>query len=180
MNGAERLLKIFEAEQLALVSGVAEIAYAFRKRDAEAFRRAFQKVRPWWPDNRRFTPCKIEDDWPAAQGTYSTLINKFIQNARLILWRRENEHRLLPALYCPDLKTAFFVMTAMGKVRVCPKCNEMFIPSADNVEYCKPAHGIAYRTARSRWNKKERQEEKKKKKKKKTAAKATLSKRNAR
>jgi len=164
IEGPGRLRRIFRVEELPLVLGAAEMKRAFRKMDAEAFRNAFEKIRPWWPAVGRFTLGTIESDWSGAEWLYSRLMNNLIQNARLVLWRREKA-LLMPGLYCPDLKTAAFVMTVMDHIRVCPKCNEMFIPSAGNVEYCKPEHGVAYRTARSRWNKKQREAEKQQRKK---------------
>ena len=112
----------------------------------------------------------MASDWLGAQWLYSRLMNTLIQNARLLLWRREKG--LSPASYCPDLKTAAFGMTVMGHGRVCPQSNEVFIPPADTVEYCKPAHGVAYRTVRSRWNKKERKEKMRQRKKQRIAAQA--------
>jgi len=74
----------------------------------------------------------------------------------------------MPALYCPDWKTAAFVVTFLGRVRVCanPKCNAVFVPSTDKEHYCIPAHGVAYRVARSRWRAKQRVGESRKKTKK--------------
>jgi hypothetical protein len=152
IEGQGRLRQIFHLEELPLVLGVAAMGRAFRKRNADAFRQAFDKARPWWPSAGRFTLGNIESNWSGAQWLYSRLMNKLVQNARLILWRRE-KGLLMPALYCPDLKTAAFVMAVMDRIRVCPKCNGVFTPKASNVEYCNPAHGGAYRTARSRRNK---------------------------
>jgi hypothetical protein len=48
------------------------------------------------------------------------------------------------------------VMLLMGSIRVCPKCGTPFIPKSENVDYCTPAHGVAYRTSLSRWRAKQK------------------------
>ncbi|MBZ5667548.1 MAG: hypothetical protein LAO30_23495 [Acidobacteriia bacterium] len=98
---------------------------------------------------------------------YSRLIANMFERARLVMLFSEKDGRFLPALYCPDWKTAAFVVTFTGRVRVCanPKCNAPFIPSTDKEHYCTPAHGVAYRVARSRWRAKQAAEEKKQKQK---------------
>jgi hypothetical protein len=152
-----RLLKIFSREQWPLVVGVSELRIAIRKKDEPAFRQAFEKVRPWWPTAGQFTLNAIGNNWSGAKSLFSKLMNKLTQNARLIQWQ-PNEGLLMPALYCPDLKTAKFVLLVMGRLRVCPKCKEIFSPKTDNQDYCKPAHGVAWRTAESRRKKRLREE----------------------
>jgi len=150
-----RLQEIFRPKELRLVLGAAEMRSALVRQDERAFHQAFEKVRPWFPTAGELRLNPIGRDWTGARDVYTRLMSSLLQKARLILWQPQ-EPSLMPALYCPDLKTASFVMTAMGRLRVCPKCNEVFYPHADNQDYCEPAHGTAYRTARSRWNKKQR------------------------
>ncbi len=162
IEGPGRLQEIFRREELPLVVGAAEMRRAIRKRDEAAFLQAFEKVRPWWPVAGRFTLGPIRDNWAAAQEVYARLLTNLTQNARLIVWQPESG-LLMPALYCRDLKTAKFVMLVMGRLRVCPKCKGIFVPKKDNQDYCKVAHGVAWRTAESRRRKKQRLEEAQKK-----------------
>jgi hypothetical protein len=69
-----------------------------------------------------------------------------------VMWCLDKKEKFSPGIYCRDWKTAAFVLMCMGSIRVCPKCGNSFVPKTDNQDYCTPAHGVAYRTAKSRWN----------------------------
>jgi hypothetical protein len=157
-----RLRTIFSAKDIPLFLGAIQLKLAYDAGDGLAFQQAADKVRPWIPDF-----IELQDfRWKSADGrisvetrgrkTYSALLNyislmaDMFQSARLVIWFSEKEERLMPALYCPDWKTAAFVMTFTGRLRVCPKCSTIFTPSADNVDYCSPAHREAHRVARWR------------------------------
>lgn len=173
-----RLKTIFRPDELPLFVGAIELKQAYDAGDELALKRASEKVRPYM---RGFAPpeewelkLKTRDGrglifkshgrkWNATRWNYSGLMADMFQDARLVIWFSEKEERFLPALYCPNWKTAAFVMTFLGRVRVCPKCSTIFIPSADNVDYCSPAHREAYRVARSRWRAQQRAKEEKKK-----------------
>jgi hypothetical protein len=62
-----------------------------------------------------------------------------LERTRLVISKKDC--RLLPALYCPDWKTAAFVLTFMGRVRACanPKCRAVFVPPTDKEHYCTTA-----------------------------------------
>jgi len=164
-----RLQKIFPREELPLVVGAAELKRAYHKKDEFAFRQAFEKVRPWVPSFGGLGRWSLEslgpssgDKWAAGvRWIYSSLMSNVLQNARLIMWCSDRERRFWPALYCPNWRIAAFVLEFIGRIRVCPKCTTIFIPSTDNQEYCKPAHGVSYRTAQSRWRAKQHAEDQK-------------------
>ena len=126
-----RLSEIFRPEELPLVVGVADLQRAINKKDEAGFWLANEKVRPWQRQRNMpgvtITYKAIGRDWGAAQSLYADLMNELTQNVRLILWQPERG-QLRPALYCPDLKTAKFVLLLMGRIRVCPKCKEIFRP----------------------------------------------------
>ena len=124
-------VEIFRPEELPLVVGVADLQRAINKKDEAGFWLANEKVRPWQRQRNMpgvtITYKAIGRDWGAAQSLYADLMNELTQNVRLILWQPERG-QLRPALYCPDLKTAKFVLLLMGRIRVCPKCKEIFRP----------------------------------------------------
>jgi hypothetical protein len=151
--------EIFRPEELPLVKGIAELRRAINTKDERGFWRAFEEVRPW--QRVRNMPgvtvsCQpIGKDWARARSLYADLISELTQNVRLILWQPERG-QLMPALFCPDLKSAQFVLLLMGRIRVCPWCKEIFKPKADNVVFCRPSHGVNWRTALSRTRKRQR------------------------
>lgn len=171
----QRLRAIFTPKDIPLYVGAVQLRQALDAGDEWGLRSASEKVRPWMADFTEIPSLLLEVSGGRAvlkrtgvnrrlSGfyNYSRLIADMFQSARLVMWFSEAGDRFLPALYCPDWKTAAFVVTFMGRVRVCPKCTKVFIPSADNIEYCTPAHGVAYRTARSRWRAQQREKEQKK------------------
>lgn len=91
--------------------------------------------------------------WRATDYNYSRLLTQKLKNTRLVMWSsREKYQRFLPALFCRDKQTAVFAMRLAGTLRVCPKCETPFVPTAGNVAYCSPEHRNAHRVARFRWN----------------------------
>jgi hypothetical protein len=180
----ERLRTIFTPKDISLYVGAVQLKQALDAGDEWALQSASEKVRPWMADFAEFPSLLLEIDTVAKQASlkrtgvarrysgfvnYSRLVADMFGRARLVMLFSEKDSRLLPALYCPDWKTAAFVVTFMGRVRVCAdaRCNAPFIPLTDKQRYCIPAHGGAYRTARSRRMAKQRAEEKQKQQSKK-------------
>jgi|ERR1039458_94968 hypothetical protein len=103
---------------------------------------------------------------------YPILVTEEIKEAHVVLWWSSRQRRFTPAIFCglpsdeqglhhprlPDLKTAFFLMGLLGKIRICPLagCEILFVPRQANIEYCSLAHQAAHRVAR--WRAKKRQE----------------------
>jgi hypothetical protein len=168
-----RLRTIFTPKELSLYVGAVQLKQALEAGDEWALQSASDKVRPWIGDFAEFPNILLEIDTAAKRASikrtgtnrrysafvnYSRLLANAFERTRLVMWYSEKNSRLMPALYCPDWKTAAFVVTFMGRVRVCanPKCNAVFVPLTDKEHYCTPAHGVAYRVARSRWRAKQR------------------------
>jgi hypothetical protein len=158
--------KTSQPDVILLCGGLLQMRRAYEARDEVAFRRALESVWKWVP---HFGPMKIkplnnEQSWKRTNWIYSSLMANLLQSSRLIfLYTEKSEYqRLIPGLYCPNWEVAVFAFIGLGLIRVCPKCREIFIPKTDNQDYCKPAHGVAYRTARSRWKAKQRANERKK------------------
>lgn len=76
-----------------------------------------------------------------------------LQFARLVLWWTGQDFR--PALWCEDMKTAFYARALLdavgGKgIRICPHCSQLFIQERPDQSYCSVAHREAHRVARWR------------------------------
>jgi hypothetical protein len=161
-----RARKIFPGKKLWLFIGVKGLERAYRRKNERAYQgenerallEAIEQVRPWTPF-LQIQAGTVKEDWTGdkiwegARWLYSSVMSNALQTARLVMWWAYKGERIVaPAVYCPDWETAAFAL--MGSIRVCPKCEKMFIPSAGNVVYCTPAHGVAHRTALSRGRKK--------------------------
>ena len=135
---------------------------AYEARDESAFRLAVESVWKWVPHvgSETFHPLKDEKAWKGTNWIYSSLMANLLEGTRLVfLYTEKDEHqRLIPGLYCPSWEIAAYAVMGTGRVRVClnPKCGRPFIPPSEKESYCTPAHGVAHRTARSRWRKKQR------------------------
>lgn len=74
-------------------------------------------------------------------------------SSRLVLWWTGK--RFTPAIWCEDVKTAFYVRALLDVVggkglRICPHCSEVFFQQRPDQNYCSVAHREAHRVARWR------------------------------
>jgi hypothetical protein len=91
------------------------------------------------------------------QDMVSLIVSKGLSKARLVLWW--NGDRFVPALYCQNIPAALYVKAMLkflgGRgLAVCPHCNEPFIQTRSDMDYCSVAHREAHRVARFRAKKK--------------------------
>jgi hypothetical protein len=75
------------------------------------------------------------------------------KRARLVLWWTGQKFR--PALWCPDMKTAFYSRVLLGVVSgkglcICPKCGVLFVQDRPDQTYCTIKHRESHRVARWR------------------------------
>ncbi len=82
------------------------------------------------------------------------LVTNALRDVKLVLWWFKKQQKFIPAIFCPDLKTALFLKGLLGEIRICPRCNKPFVPLNANIDYCSPAHREAHRVARWRAQKK--------------------------
>jgi uncharacterized C2H2 Zn-finger protein len=90
---------------------------------------------------------------PNVQPFLARVLTKAIQPAQLVVWW--NKGRFLPALYCPDLATAFYVRCMLGiaggnALVVCPRCGNPFLQERSDQDYCSVRCREAHRVARWR------------------------------
>ncbi|MGA9039749.1 MAG: hypothetical protein WB421_04365 [Terriglobales bacterium] len=74
-------------------------------------------------------------------------------SSQLVLWW--TGHRFTPAIWCDDMKTAFYVRALLSAVggnglRICPHCSKPFVQKRPDQDYCLVAHREAHRVARWR------------------------------
>jgi len=74
-------------------------------------------------------------------------------SSRLVLWW--TGLRFTPAIWCEDMKTAFYVCALLSAVggkglRICPHCSNPFVQKRPDQNYCSIAHREAHRVARWR------------------------------
>jgi hypothetical protein len=149
-----RYRKILSGEARSVFEGLLALRTAYESRDKRALLEAIDKTRPWFPVIPGTTV--VEDwtgdkIWGGARWHYTTVMNRALKEAELVMWWRETDDAIVrPGVHCPNWETAVFAAAFAGTVRVCPKCKAVFAPKTENQDYCTAAHGVAYRTARSR------------------------------
>lgn len=146
------------------LKGLGLLRRAYEARDTWALLKAIEQVRPLLPKppfGKLTEDWSGEKIWGGAQWLYSEAMSHVTKNARWVTWVPfSGEHIARPGIYCPDASTAVAITLFFQKMRVCPHCGAPFVPEPDNAEYCSPAHGVAYRTARSREKKRRERESK--------------------
>jgi hypothetical protein len=78
---------------------------------------------------------KIKYD-QSAQFSIAAEFGKAMSSARVILWWNLKADRLEPGILCRDLKAALFLRAALGDLRVCPCCDQPFLPDRPDQQYC--------------------------------------------
>jgi len=77
---------------------------------------------------------------------YPAFFTREIRGAQLVMWRTKQE-QFLPAIYCPNIKTASFVAVAYRGLAACLNCYRVFSPGSISVDdsssekYCTVACG---------------------------------------
>lgn len=99
---------------------------------------------------RRPSPHAASDKRWLLSEEISEMLNAYSQ---LVLWWTGK--RFTPAIWCEDIKTAFYVRALLNVVggrglRVCPHCSEVFLQERPDQNYCSVAHREAHRVARWR------------------------------
>lgn len=164
---ADDIQKRLTPEEKVLVDGALQLRLAYSERDdfflersAKKIEQSFARVRACVPLMER-GPVKLRGNWTGVRWVYARLMSNMLRDARVVMWCSDKKGRFLPGVYCPRWITAAFVLMFMDGMRLCPHCGNWFIPKTDNQDYCEPSHGVNYRTARSRWNAKQRKTESK-------------------
>jgi hypothetical protein len=140
-------------EDVAFLDGITALRRAYSTHEGAALESAVQQLQPFRP---QLPGLRVEDwsgpnKWESARWLYSELLTTALRKAQLVLWWPEGRARLIvPAVFCPDLRTASVCAVFRDALSVCPKCKLPFIPSKPGMRYCTPAHGVAHRTAKSR------------------------------
>jgi hypothetical protein len=164
-----RLRRIFPPKEMALFVAANQLRHAYYAEDVLALQQSLETVRRRMPSvagGLHGLGSGRKPNWAGVRRIYSRLMNNLLQDAWFAVWWSKKTNRFLAGVYCPDWKTAAFVAAFMEEIRVCPKCNNAFVPRFVNQDYCTPAHGVAYRVTRFRWKARLHSEEKRLPKKK--------------
>ena len=83
----------------------------------------------------------------------SYVLSMELREARLVLWWIKQSFK--PALWCPDMKTAWYARALLGVVGgkgfcKCPQCGVLFVQDRPDQVYCKVSHRESHRVARWR------------------------------
>ena len=83
----------------------------------------------------------------------SYVLSAELSAARLVLWWTGEKFK--PALWCPDMKTAFYARVLLGILGgkgfcICPHCGVWFIQDRPDQLFCSVSHREAHRVARWR------------------------------
>jgi hypothetical protein len=138
------------------LKGLGRLRHAYTEKDDRKLLAAVDQCRPLMPKlplgMTQTEDWTGEGKWDGARWYYAEAMSHAAKNARLVVWWPfSGQHEPTPGLYCPDMSTAVAMALFMDGVRVCPFCGETFIPKLGKARtYCKSAHGVADRTARSR------------------------------
>jgi hypothetical protein len=85
-----------------------------------------------------------------AEWFYPAYFNRELKGARLVLWLTKQK-RFLPAIFCPNMKTAMFAFAAFRGVAACRNCGTLFTLDSERPDksksehYCTAACGQRYR-----------------------------------
>ncbi len=162
----QKLREILRGKDWELFKALDGLARAYARsdgrRDGLEMLDALDRVRPFIREHPG-TTMQVDwtgpKMWDAARWEYSQQMSTCLQGARLVMWcEGKGKGPICPGVYCPDLKTAAFVMRYVGGIRVCPQCERPFVPKKETQVCCTAAHGVRFRTARSRRNAKLREE----------------------
>ena len=90
-------------------------------------------------------------------------VSQALREARFVLWW--DGERFRPAVWCPNLKTAFYARALLDlvgtkSIRVCAFCGDFFGQKRTDQDYCSISHREAHRVARWRARKKLTQQRK--------------------
>jgi hypothetical protein len=138
------LLKLRAASETAPKAAQRELAEAAKKLIADARLRA------------TFQTGHLPD---VVEWFYPAFFNRELKGARLVLWLTKQK-RFLPAIFCPNMKTAMFAFAAFRGVAACRNCGELFTLDVERPDksksevYCTAACGLRYRSKTYRARKK--------------------------
>jgi hypothetical protein len=147
------IVRSVAAEHLNFLRGVKILQRIRGQNDPVAERQAYELVASQLWRKPRHPP---EDSALALmRQSVARLLSHPLSDARLVFWLidegRVRAKRLLPGLYCPDLKTAISVKWLIGtRVRVCLHCQEIFFSHKPKQECCRRSHADAHRLIRWR------------------------------
>ncbi|MFZ3214201.1 MAG: hypothetical protein WA188_22065 [Terriglobales bacterium] len=144
-DGFEEVYKAKRAEPSDLIELGEEFANALAKFTGQPPREAVETLERKRPGPR----AAADPRWLLSYEVSEMLTS----SCRLVLWW--TGERFTPAIWCDDIKTAFYVRALLSVVggvglRICPHCGDVFFQERRDQNYCSIAHREAHRAARWR------------------------------
>jgi hypothetical protein len=150
--------QISEAEHLQMVA-VADIMRALEEGKVAEAKTAMLRLKelPVGPDGAVSQIARKLIDRPDyIQDSLIYQLGGNLEGVRFVLWKRDPDGSLAPGMFCPDIRTAFWLRTllsAIGNVagfRMCPKCGKAFSQKRNDQQYCSFECRESHRIARWR------------------------------
>jgi len=164
-----KLKKLLPANDWKFLSGVLGVKQAFESKDQLKLRQGYADVAPvMLGTSASNEEMQLQKDFLDALAVDARsaviflpqLATYALKNARLVLWRSKG--KFVPAIFCPNFRTALYAKALLGRIKVCPHCNHLFEVPRSNQDYCSIAHREAHRVARWRAGKEQLKADQKK------------------
>jgi hypothetical protein len=152
-----KLKKLLPANNWKFLSGVLGVKQAFESKDQLKLRQGYADVAPvMLGKSASNVEMQLQKEFLDALAVDARsaviflpqLATYALKDARLVLWRSKG--KFVPAIFCPNFTTALYTKALLGRIKVCPHCNQLFEVPRSNQDYCSIAHREAHRVARWR------------------------------
>jgi len=127
--------------------GTFQLRVALEVGDSYAIGRALARVYP--PERLKRSSGKYTIE-KMARISLSEQFAEEMKRCRPVLWLDAKTNELNSGILCRDPKSAIFVRAAIGDLRACPYCSEIFRPDRPDQIYCTIPHRENFRKQRFR------------------------------
>jgi hypothetical protein len=160
----KNLRKAIKQSEINLFNGILRLKRAYDEKDELELQSAYLLVWPWLEnvshgDAHNWTEEQAKQSYSEMisfkssdhiRFDYSQLVTRVFEAARLVMWSPEKSKNFTPAVFCPDWRTAAFVIAFLGNILVCPICNRLFASTGKKI-YCTTKCQNSHRQRRFRF-----------------------------
>jgi len=128
--------------QLNRLLNLVKLWEGLRSKNGSAIRQAYARFFPALSAESERIMQDLPDDYRFSD-RLTELLRESLISLRLVLWREEQ--KFIPAFYCADFATAFYLRLLLSATRkldfaVCLHCNQIFFPRRRDQAYCSASH----------------------------------------
>jgi len=139
----DRLVAEVSPRDLAVLKGIRLLRYAAHP-DSTFARQSFDDAMRLLEGDETVSLLARAEPAEAAKRLYKTYLTPLLSRVRLVVPHSSQD--FVPALRCPDMKTALYCFTVFSGCEVCPNCLQLFsCEESEGTKYCSPRCGAAYR-----------------------------------